>query len=69
MTRDARIVLSCGAEEFTTEQASFLKAEIGPDFHTVSIGEPGPLPALLLPREGPDAQATAATSRDAELRG
>ncbi|PYV01117.1 MAG: hypothetical protein DMG26_14275 [Acidobacteria bacterium] len=65
-TREARIVLISGAERFSTEQVSFLEAELGPDFHVVPISEPERLGALLLPSSGLDVQAPdPATSRDA----
>src|SRR5205807_1375075 len=48
-TREARIVLVSGGEQFSTEQVSFLTAELGPDFHVIPIGEPEHLRALLLP--------------------
>jgi hypothetical protein len=64
-THDARIVLVSGAERFSAEQASFLKAELGPDFHVLPIGEPGRLRALLLPSDGSATQPGLPTTRDA----
>ena len=48
-TRESRILLINGAKQFSTEQVSFLKAEIGPDFHVVSISEPEHFRTLVLP--------------------
>ncbi len=46
-TRRARIVIVTGQEDFLREQVQLLTAEIGPDFHVVSIEAADQLRKLL----------------------
>lgn len=65
-TRGARIVLISGAEEFSTPQVDFLAAELGPDFHVVSIERPESLRSVLLPTLTESEQTSQPVKREAQ---
>ena len=47
-TADSRILLVSGSETFSADQVTFLSAELGPEFHCMSIGEVERLRSLVV---------------------